>query len=102
MKWRARILQNPDRRNAIASAARTITDPPPDWLVAGLEHFSESVGTEGSAKDEEKDAMRIIARMHDAADYLTRFLQFYSHLPLGIRRPDDVAVARRSRRTSWR
>src|SRR5262249_29798842 len=35
---------------------------------------------------------KIIARMHDAADYLTKFLPLFNHLPFSMR-SRDVAVA---------
>jgi hypothetical protein len=66
--------------------------PPPEWLVSGLERLSGFVGGESTTAAEAKDFKQIITRMHDAADYLVKFLPLYLHMPLG-RPPDHVLVA---------
>jgi hypothetical protein len=93
MNPRFNLLPNPDIRDALTGVAKTIVDPPPAWLIVGLEHFSYFVSGDPITSEEEKDYRRIIARMHDAAACLIKFLPMYQRLPLGMRRPDDVAAA---------
>jgi hypothetical protein len=84
-------LTPPDPR--FAEVARIIAKgDPPEWLSIGLAHFSEFVGSDRTTSDEAQHYESIITRMHDAADVLIKFLPLYSHLPAGLRRPDDVAL----------
>ena len=73
-------------RPSFIEAARLIGgDPPPEWLVIGLEHFS--VDTE---KDGGFDG--IVQQTKDAADTLLKYLPAFQHLPFGLPCPPDVAV----------
>jgi hypothetical protein len=83
------LATNPDLRKAFTDAAKLIANPPPVWLIDGLAHFSGFV----SGEHVTSDYTPIIARMHDAAACLIKWLPIYEHLPLGLRCPDDVAVA---------
>jgi hypothetical protein len=73
--------------------ARIIADPPPEWLMVGLEHFSGFVGGGRSTSDEDKRSTKIFGRMHDAADLLIKYLPLYSSMPSGLSIPDDVIIA---------
>jgi hypothetical protein len=73
--------------------ARIIADPPPQWLMVGLEHFSGFVGGEQSTSDEDEQFTKIFGRMHDAADLLIKYLPLYSSMPSGLSIPDDVITA---------
>jgi hypothetical protein len=86
------LLSNSNLRTALTGVAETIANPPPTWLIAGLEHFSYFVSGDPITSEEQKDVAPIIAKMHDAAAYLTKFLPMYSRMPLGLL-SDDVAVA---------
>jgi hypothetical protein len=66
---------------------------PPEWLAPALDHFSGFIGSDPVSSKDKKHIEEIIARMGDAADYLTKFLPLFTRQHLGLRCPDDVAVA---------
>jgi hypothetical protein len=68
--------------------------PPPDWLVEGLEGFSEFVGGDPVSSKGKKQGRMKIALAYDATDRLIKFLPLaFSRLPYGVRYPDEVAIA---------
>jgi hypothetical protein len=85
---------------AFVAAAKTIFNKdefgkilPPDWLVDGLDHFSGFVGGDAASSIEKKETKKKLLRMQEAVRYLMKTLPLFANLPLGIRCPDDVAVA---------
>jgi hypothetical protein len=66
---------------------------PPDWLVPALDFFSGFIASDPVSSKERKQQDKILTRMQDAADYLAKHLPLFTRLSLGLRCPDDVAVA---------
>jgi hypothetical protein len=74
--------------------ARKIADgKTPDWLMVGLEHFSDFVGAKRDTAKGDKRFLDLLHRMHDAADLLIKNLPFFSCLPAGLKMPNDVVIA---------
>jgi len=83
-----------DAKPTFADVAKLIAKgSPPEWLVEGLDFFSGFIGSDPISTTRRKELEEIIVRMRDAADYLTKHLPLFTHLSLGLRCPDDVAVA---------
>jgi hypothetical protein len=82
----------PPAVNRFADVARIIAKGnPPEWLVIGLDHFSELVCPDNRttpAEDRQRD--EIYERMQAAADYLIKYLPIFSRVGFS----EDVAVAR--------
>jgi hypothetical protein len=76
----------------LASVARLISDPPPEWLVEGLEHFSSDLGRE-QTPDKRRQYDELLKEAHDATETLIKLLPFFHHLPWGVQCPDEVTVA---------
>jgi hypothetical protein len=83
----------PSGVDQFASVARIIAKgEPPQWLVIGLDHFSELVCPDNrTTRNEDRQRDEIYERMHAAADYLIKHLQIFSRAGFS----EDVAVARR-------
>jgi len=62
---------------------------PPKWLVAGLTHFSNGIGSDTS----DIDIYLMIERMQGATDTLIKWLPTYKHLGFGLPCPEEVAIA---------
>jgi hypothetical protein len=73
-------------------AALLSKGPSPEWLARALAGFAEFISTEPIQSDEVKRFLRIIERMHDAADYLIKYLPLFFATPL-FDCPEDVAAA---------
>jgi hypothetical protein len=92
MKTEITISHSPG--TSFADVARKIAHgKAPDWLMVGLEHFSDFVGTKRSTAEDDKRFLDLLHRMHDAADFLIKNLPFYECLPAGLKMPDDVIIA---------
>jgi hypothetical protein len=79
---------------SFGDVARKIADgKAPDWLMVGLEHFSNFVGAKRDTAKEDKRLLDLLHRMHDAADLLIKNLPFFSCLPAGLKMPNDVVIA---------
>jgi hypothetical protein len=81
-----------DAKPSLDDVAKLIAKGDAPWLVPALERFSGFISGNPVSSKERKRQDKIIARMHDATDYLTKFLPLFAHLPLGLR-SRDVAVA---------
>jgi len=80
-------LQLPDRFDDVA---RTIAKGrPPEWLLVGLEHFSDGLGKDAS----DVPFHDIIEQMQDATHVLMTWLPAFGHLPYGMKCPKHVAMA---------
>jgi hypothetical protein len=66
--------------------------PPPEWLVAGLEHFSGLVSEEPIASDRRKQLIKFFEEMDYAADLLIKRLPFFASVST-VQVPDDIAIA---------
>jgi hypothetical protein len=94
MKLPIELQRNPAARPAFSRVAEMIArSPPPEWLITGLEHFSDFVAAEQTSRDDAKEYGRQLWRMHDAADVLIKWLPLFGHLPAGHAFPDDVLIA---------
>jgi hypothetical protein len=83
-----------DAKPTFTTVAKLIAKgAPSDWLVPGLDFFSGFIRGDPVPSKERKHHDKILARMCDAADYLTKHLPLFTRLSLGLRCPDDVAVA---------
>jgi hypothetical protein len=88
MKMRVPLLREPDHK--FDGIARSIAQgDPPKWLVAGLTHFSNGIGSDTS----DVDFRTIIERMQDATHVLMTWLPMYKHLAFGFPCPEEVAQA---------
>jgi hypothetical protein len=67
--------------------------PPPEWLVSGLEYFSGFVGGGQVSSTERKRLEKKLAQTLEAVRLLRKHLPLFAGLELGLRCPDDVAVA---------
>jgi hypothetical protein len=92
MKARVRLRPTTPTPNPFARVARIIAkgEPSPEWIVRGLEQFSDMVGRRSSLRP--KQAERALAETHEAAKALMRYLPLYQHLPTGFGCPDEVTV----------
>jgi hypothetical protein len=79
----------------VATARLVANGSAPEWLMLGLAHFSEIIAEEPIPSDEARRLSQTIKRMHDAADYLIKWLPTFYHTAL-LDFPDDVAVALRA------
>jgi hypothetical protein len=70
--------------------ARLIADPPPEWMIVGLEHFSDGLAPTNVDREH---FFRVIDQMRDATDTLLRWLPLFEHLPYGLSCPKEVEVA---------
>lgn len=92
MKHRVKLQRNPAA--GLAKVASLIAKgPPPEWLIAGLEHFSGFIAEEQTARDRAKELHKWLWQIHDASDLLIKRLPFFGHSPVGIQCPDDVLIA---------
>jgi len=91
-----------DRRTTLvpspfANIACIITKgaPPPDWIVDGLQHFSDGIGGGNHLPRDvsHEDYRRIIGEMLDASDTLIKYLPAFQRMPFGVQCPPEVAVA---------
>jgi hypothetical protein len=82
----------PSAVDQFASVARIIAKGnPPQWLVIGLDHFSELVCPDNrTTPDEDRQRDEVYERMDEAADYLIKYLPIFSRVGFF----EDVAVAR--------
>jgi hypothetical protein len=82
----------PSTVDRFAAAARIIAKgEPPQWLVIGLDHFSELVCPDNrSTPNEDRHRDEVYEQMHAAADYLIKHLRIFSRVGFF----EDVAVAR--------
>lgn len=71
-------------------ARRIAKGEPPLWLLIGLTHFGEGIGTDTS--DVRKQLKNIVEQMHDAAGVLLKWLPLYQQPQYGLKCPDDVTV----------
>jgi hypothetical protein len=76
-----------------ADVARSIADPPPEWLAMGLEQFAEFIGADQLTSDDGKETRAVLQRMHDAADLLMKYLPALVFTPAGIGPREDVTAA---------
>jgi hypothetical protein len=91
MKLRVKLERNPNP--AFARVAEMIAKgPPPEWLVAGLEHFSGLVSEEPIASDRRKQLIKFFEEMDYAADLLIKRLPFFASVST-VQVPDDIAIA---------
>jgi hypothetical protein len=84
-------LERPNPKFSAVAAIIAKSDQPPQWLAFGLQHFSSSM--EGVTPEERKRFEKIIADMHDAADFLIKWLPIFRNLPAGLQCPEDVSTA---------
>jgi hypothetical protein len=85
-------LERPDPKFLKIAAIIAKSDPPPEWLALGLQHFSLSIAEEVTP-EERKRFEAVIANMRDRIDYLIKWLPLFRNLPAGVQCPDDVAIA---------
>jgi hypothetical protein len=81
---------------AFVATARLICDgSAPEWLTLGLAHFSDIIAEEPIPSDEARRLSQTIKRMHDAADYLIKWIPTFNHTAL-LDFPDEAAAALRA------
>lgn len=88
MKMRVSLLREPDHK--FDGIARSIAQgDPPKWLVAGLTHFSNGIGSDDTS---DIDFNTIIERMQRATDTLITWLPIFGSGTFGLPCPDEVLL----------
>ena len=82
--------------NRFAGVARTITKDAqsPDWIVTGLQHFSDGISPnkQDRRRVSPDDYRRMVGKTLVASDMLMNYLPAFQHLPMGFQCPRDIAV----------